>query len=176
MFLRHQQLLSERDGHIGTRNGVYSAFFIPFLNYFVGRYLQYGGVYPDGVIRLIRKGKAYLPCKDVHEQMVVAGKVGWLQNDLYHFDSPTFKRYLGRNSRSIDLLTVELKENHVTKNLGDVYQYMVHMPVSWFLQTYIRHKGFLDGWQGFVFSFFFSFLFPRAYLRFIGVSNKSKDT
>ena len=108
--------------------------------------------------------------------MVVAGKVGWLQNDLYHFDSPTFKRYLGRNSRYIDLLTVELKENHVTKNLGDVYQYMVHMPVSWFLQTYIRHKGFLDGWQGFVFSFFSALRFPRAYLRFIGVSNKSKDT
>ena len=78
LFLRHQTLLEGRDGQIGTEHGNYAAFFIPRLNYFLGKYLRYGGVYPDGVIRLIRNGKAYLPCKDVHEQMVVEGRVGWL--------------------------------------------------------------------------------------------------
>lgn len=167
LFLRHQQLVEERDGKIGKQQGIYNAFFIPRLNYFLGRYLRYGGVYPDGVIRLIQKGKAYLPCKDVHEQMVVEGQVGWLQHDLYHYDSPTFKRYLLRNSRYIDLITSDLKEKHTKKNLQNFAKYMFVLPVSWFLQTYLRHKGFMDGWQGFVFSFYSALRFPKAYTRFL---------
>jgi (heptosyl)LPS beta-1,4-glucosyltransferase len=116
LFQRHQHLLEKRDGHIGTQYGRYAAFFLPRLNYFLGHYMRYGGVYPDGVIRLIRKGKAYLPCKSVHEQFVVEGQVGWLQNDLYHMDSPTFERYMTRNNRYIDLLAAELKEQNVNKN------------------------------------------------------------
>lgn len=166
LFLRHQQLLEARDGQIGTKDGPYAAFFIPRLNYFLGRYLRYGGVYPDGVIRLIRKGKAYLPAKDVHEQMVVKGRVGWLENDLYHYDSPTFARYMHRNSRYIDLIADELAKDNKNANPKARFDYMVKKPFVWFLLTYLRHKGILDGYQGFLFSFFSALRFPRAYMRY----------
>lgn len=165
LFLRHQELLEKRDGSIGTETGEYAAFFIPRLNYFLGRYLRYGGVYPDGVIRLIKKGKAYLPCKDVHEQMVVEGRVGWLQNDLYHSDSPTFDRYLKRNKRYIDLIATDLKKSKKNTSIIAPAQYMVILPLWWFMLTYIRHKGFKDSWPGFVFSFFSALRFPRAYVK-----------
>jgi glycosyltransferase involved in cell wall biosynthesis len=165
LFLRHQELLEKRDGNIGTEKGSYSAFFIPRLNYFLGRYMRYGGVYPDGVIRLIRKGKAYLPCKDVHEQMVVDGRVGWLEHDLYHIDSPTFDRYLKRNKRYIDLLAQELQQNKKNTTLIAPAQYMLVLPFWWFMLTYVRHKGLKDGFPGFVFSFFSALRFPRAYLK-----------
>lgn len=164
LFLRHQEILEKRDGNIGTKDGEYAAFFIPRLNYFLGRYMRYGGVYPDGVIRLIRKGKAYLPCKDVHEQMVVEGRVGWLQNDLYHIDSPNFARYLQRNKRYIELLAKDLKKSKKNTSVIAPIQYMLVLPFWWFVLTYIRHKGFRDGWPGFVFSFFSALRFPRAYL------------
>ena len=165
LFLRHQSLLEKRDGAIGAMNGPYAAFFIPRLNYFLGHYMRYGGVYPDGVIRLIRKGKAYLPAKDVHEQMVVDGRVGWLAHDLYHFDSPTFSRYLQRNSRYISLIADDLQKNAKETTLVTPMKYLIFLPLQWFLLTYFRHKGFLDGWQGFVFSFFSALRFPRAYIR-----------
>ena len=166
LFLRHQELLEKRDGEIGTKRGSYAAFFIPRLNYFLGRYMRYGGVYPDGVIRLIRKNKAYLPCKDVHEQMAVDGRVGWLSNDLYHIDSPTFDRYLKRNSRYIDLIAKELSDDPKSSSSSVQFDYMVKKPISWFLMTTIRHKGLLDGYQGLVFSLFSALRFPRAYLRY----------
>ena len=165
LLLRHQELLEKRDGAIGMMNGPYTAFFIPRLNYFLGRYMRYGGVYPDGVIRLIRKGKAYLPCKDVHEQMVIEGRVGWLQHDLYHMDSPTFGRYLQRNKRYISLMATELHKNKKNTTLIAPVQYLIFSPIWWFLLTYVRHKGFLDGFPGFVFSFFSALRFPRAYLK-----------
>lgn len=167
LFKRHQELLDKRDGEIGKKNEQYAGFFVPRLNYFLGKYLIYGGVYPDGVIRLIKKGKAYFPAKDVHEQIVVDGKVGWLQNDLIHMADPTFKRYLQRNSRYIDLITDDLKRDKIGKNPIKFVEYYFIKPTWWFLSTQIRHKGILDGFQGIVFSFFSALRFPRAYWRYL---------
>src|SRR3972149_5877247 len=57
LFLRHQRLLEERDGQIGTKEGEYAGFFIPRLNFFLGKYLRWGGVYPDGRSEERRVGK-----------------------------------------------------------------------------------------------------------------------
>lgn len=167
LFLRHQKLLEERDGVIGTQGKEYAAFFLPRLNYFLGRYLRYGGVYPDGVVRLIKKGKAWFPCKSVHEQITVDGRVGWLQSDLIHIADASFKRYLKRNSRYIDLLADELKSNQVPKTPVQLLDYFIWKPIYWFLLTQIRHKGIFDGYQGIIFSFFSALRFPRAYWRYL---------
>lgn len=167
LFLRHQRLIEKRDGKVGKNDGPYVAFFFPRLNFMLGCYLKHGGVYPDGVIRLFKKGKAYLPCKDVHEQLVVDGKVGWLQNDLLHNADPTFARYLERNSRYIDLLAKELKAKKVGRNLPQMINYLIIKPVWWLFLAQIRHKGILDGFPGFVFSFFSALRFSRAYWRYL---------
>jgi hypothetical protein len=166
LFLRHQKLIEKRDGKIGSENS-FVAFFIPRLNYFLGKYLRYGGVYPDGVIRLLKKGKAHFPCLDVHEQMIVKGRVGWLQNPLYHKDSPTFKRYLERNKRYINLISNELARKKLKPNTFNSIKYLFLLPIWWFFLTFIRHKGFLDSWQGFIFSLFSSLRFPRAYMKYL---------
>lgn len=167
LFLRHQRLVEERDGIIGESSAPYAAFFFPRLNFFLGKFLKYGGVYPDGVIRLFKRGKAYLPCKDVHEQMVVEGKVGWLDHDLLHIDSPTFARYIQRNKRYIQLIASQLKDQRIGKDPIQFVNYMLIKPISWFLMTQIRHKGILDGFQGIIFSFFSALRFPRAYLLYL---------
>lgn len=167
LFFRHQQLIAEREGRLGWEEGEYAAFFVPRLNFFLGRYLKFGGVYPDGVIRLIKKGKAYLPCQSVHELMTVEGKVGWLENDLLHLADPTFARYIERNNRYIDLLAAELRASQVKKDLFNFVDYFLIKPLNWFFMTQIRHKGILDGIPGIIFSFFSSLRFPRAYLRYL---------
>lgn len=167
VYLKHQQLLEARDGRIGTGEGNYNAFFLPRLNFFLGKYLRYGGVYPDGVIRLIRKDKAYLPCKDVHEQIAVEGKVGWLQHDLIHMADPAFERYLARNSRYINLIKDELRRDKIGKNPLVALNFFIVKPLHWFFLTQIRHKGILDGFPGIIFSLFSALRFPRAYWRYL---------
>lgn len=167
LFLRHQEIIEKVQGKVGKKSGEYAAFFLPRLNYFLGTYLRHGGIYPDGAIRLVKKGKAHFPCKDVHEVMEVDGKVGWLQNPLLHYDSPTFKRYLVRNNRYVDMMVREFKEKKLPKNLMNFINFLLYKPLAWFLSTQIRHKGILDGWQGIVFSFFSALRFPRAYIRYL---------
>lgn len=163
LFERHQTIV-QKNGR--QKLGSYDAFFIPRLNYFLGGYLRSGGVYPDGVIRLIKKGKAHLPCKDVHELMEVEGKTGWLSHPLIHKDSPTFKRYLERNSRYIDRMVIDMKRDKVHKNIFSMIDWVLIKPFNWFFMTLIRHKGVLDGWRGIVFSFFSAIRFARAYIRY----------
>jgi len=167
LFLKHQKLLAARDGQIGSLKGEYAGFFIPRLNYFLGKYLRHGGVYPDGVIRLVKKGKAYFPCQSVHEQIVVEGKVGWLSQPLFHLADPTFKRYLQRNNRYINLLVDDLKKEKTVKSFFQMINYLLLKPINWFFLTLFRHKGILDGFQGIIFSFFSALRFPRAYWRYL---------
>lgn len=167
LFLRHQKLLEKRDGQIGTEKGEYCGFFIPRLNFFLGKYLRYGGVYPDGVIRLIKNGFAKFPSKNVHEQISINGRVGWLENNLIHWADPTFSRYLERNSKYIDLLKAELEREKVGKNPRQLFNYFLIKPAQWFFLTLFRHKGFLDGFRGVIFSFFSALRYPRAYFRYL---------
>jgi len=117
--------------------------------------------------RLVKKGYAHFPAKSVHELLSVDGKVGWLENDLIHMADPTFKRYLQRNSYYIDLIAMDMKKENLRKSLWQFINYLTIKPVWWFFLTLVRHKGFLDGFQGIVFSFFSALRFPRAYIRYL---------
>ena len=166
LFARHKRLIEKRDGAF-IKEGEFAGFFIPRLNYFLGKYLRYGGVYPDGVIRLVKKEKAHFPQKSVHELIKVDGKVGWLQNDLIHMADPTFSRYLQRNSYYIDLIADDMKNENLGKSVWQFLNYVLVKPIWWFFITLFRHKGILDGFQGIIFSFFSALRFPRAYLRYL---------
>lgn len=144
-----------------------NGYWIPRRNFFLGTYLKKGGQYPDYTLRFYRRGKGTLPGKSVHEQAVVEGKVGYLKNDLLHLRDKNFTVYLERLSRYTDLLSSEIKEKRVKINLYSFLQYIFFKPIFWFLKAYIRHKGFMDGFPGFVFALFSALRFPIAYVKYI---------
>ncbi len=166
LFEKHQKVIERRDGKIGKDTGQVVAFFIPRKNYFLGKPLMYAGVYPDGVIRLVRKGKARFPVKSVHEQVEVDGEVAWLFSDLEHHDSPTFERYLVRMNRYTDLQAEELKEKEIPTNYIQLFNYSTIKPFFTFLNLYFRHLGFLDGMRGFIWSLFSAMHYPLAYFKY----------
>src|SRR3989338_1827308 len=166
LFLRHQELIEKRDGVIGKPSGEVVAFFIPRINVFLGKPLIHAGVYPDGVIRLIKKEKARLPAKSVHEQMEIDGEVAWLFNNLEHYDSPTFQRYLDRANRYTDLTANEFKSKNLSTSYFTLFNYSFIKPFTVFINLYFRHKGILDGFSGFVWSLFSALHFPIAYFKY----------
>jgi hypothetical protein len=167
LFKRHQALIEARDGKIGKDTGEVVGFFIPRRNIFLGKPLIHAGVYPDGVIRLIKKGKAHFPQKSVHEQIQLEGEVAWLESDLEHYDSPTLKRYLTRFNRYTDLQSKELAGRKHSKNPLSFLQYSFLLPAYTFCNLYFRHLGFLDGVNGFLWSFFSAMHFPISYFKYL---------
>lgn len=173
LFKRHQKLIEKRDGVIGKDTGEIVGYFIPRKNMFLGKPLIHAGVYPDGVIRLVKKGKAHFPQKSVHEQIKLDGQVAWLSGDLLHYDSPTLKRYFIRLNRYTDLKAQELQNSKTPKNLWSFILFTIYHPLFTFLNLYFRHLGFLDGVRGFFWSFFSAMHFPVSYFKYLtGEYNK----
>lgn len=144
-----------------------NGYWLPRKNLFLGRFLEKGGQYPDYTLRLYRRGKGRLPQKTVHEQAVVQGEVEYLKNPLIHIADPNFKRYLMRFGRYTSLIADELRSKKVGYNPIVALKYIIILPIWWFLLTYVRHKGFMDSWQGFVFSFFSSLRFSIGYIKYL---------
>lgn len=145
--------------------GDINGYWIPRRNFFLGRFLTKGGQYPDYTLRFYRRGAGRLPAKDVHEQAEVIGKVGYFKNDLLHLRDKKFSEYIIRFRRYTDLLATQLRDKGVRVNLISFVSYMVIKPLFWFIKVFIRHKGFVDGFPGFVFAFFSSLRFPVSYLK-----------
>ncbi|MDD4938312.1 MAG: glycosyltransferase family 2 protein [Candidatus Shapirobacteria bacterium] len=144
-----------------------NAFWIPRKNYFLGTFLKKGGQYPDPTIRFYKNGKAHLPCKDVHEQAKVDDNlIGWLKNDLEHYADTSFSLYLLRANRYTTLLADELKSKNIPVNFSSFLKFYLFKPVWWFLKTFFRHRGYVDGFPGFVFSFYSALRFPIAYTKY----------
>lgn len=152
-------------------NSSTNGYWVARKNWFLGRFLMKGGQYPDYTLRFYRKGKGHLPQVHVHEQAQVVGHVGYLKHTLLHYPYKNFTSYLAKWNRYNDLLTTQIEENLKNKNyfVNIIYAigYLVIKPAHWFLTTYIRHKGFMDLWPGFVFSFFSALRFPASYLKYI---------
>lgn len=146
------------------------AYQVPRKNYFLGQPLMKGGIYPDYTTRLYMKNTMKFPCKDVHENVVPINerkKGEWLrklENPMNHYSDPTFGRYLTRWKRYTKAEASRVKEKALRLYKNSKWKYMwwkirfialclCVLPIVWFFRSYVRHKGFMDGWQGLVFHF-----------------------
>lgn len=170
-----KELRSEIEGILRSDEGqgesIKDGYNIPRKNWFLGRFLMKGGQYPDYTIRFYRNGKGRLPQKDVHEQAVITGEVGFLTSALLHYPYKNFAAYYNKwqryNRFAGDLLKTELKHKNIFVKFWIGLKYMLLLPIYWFLWTYGRHKGFYDGWQGFVFCLFSALRFPFSFFFYL---------
>jgi glycosyltransferase involved in cell wall biosynthesis len=137
-------------------------YWIPRKNFFLGRFLLKGGVYPDSVLRLYKREKAHFILKDVHEHAQVDGQVGTTKHAMEHWADPTFERYLERWNRytTFDALQAFEKKE---KLCGKCH--FIGKPFYTFLTIYFRHKGFQDGFPGFVWALFSSIRYWAIYIK-----------
>ncbi len=157
-----------------ARNPKENGFWMPRSNYFLGHFLKKGGQYPDATIRLYRKGTAHLPCKTVHEQAEVQGEVGVLQKDLLHFADPSFTRYLTRWNRYTTLEAQEMIAGKVSVAKPALLQYFVIKPFITFFSIFLRHRGYVDGFPGFIFALFSGIRFMVVYIKYWERSKKGE--
>lgn len=143
-----------------------NGYWIPRKNFFLSRFLTKGGQFPDYTLRLYRRGKGRLPAKDVHEQAVVEGKAGYLKNALLHLRDKDFSIYMARFNRYTDLSASRLKKAGAETSFFSSINYTVIKPLFWFFKAYFLHRGYVDGFPGFVFALFSSLRFPVAYIKF----------
>ena len=122
-----------------------AGFWIRRKNFFLGRWMQHGGYYPDQKLRLVQRSAAHFEERLVHEDMRLEGPTMMLRNNLLHHAYPTLEGYLEHMNRYSSLgAEIVLKSGRRRFSLWDV----LLRPLATFIYNYILRGGFLDGREG----------------------------
>ena len=128
----------ERDDHAGYR--------IKRKTFFLGRYLRYGGWYPDRVLRLARRSAARFSNDAVHERLDVDGSVGDLESDMLHMSYRTIDDVLAKQRRYARLSAQARRARGARGGLAIALLRSILI----FLKHYVLQLGLFDGSRGFV--------------------------
>jgi len=163
---RISKSLAQEIKDVVNSNPPENGFWVNRRNWFLGGYLKKGGAYPDSVIRLFRKGKGRLQEISVHEQVSIDGSAGHLKDDLLHLADPSFSRYLYRANRYTTQTALQIAQKNPGTHPVAVTNYLILKPLLVFSKIYFRHKGYKDGFRGFVWALFSGFHFFYAYVKY----------
>jgi glycosyltransferase involved in cell wall biosynthesis len=121
-----------------------SAFSMARRVFYLGRWINHSGWYPDWKVRLYDRRYCQWEGDFVHEQLKVVGPVGKLNGDLLHFPYHDWNDHLVRIEKYTDLAA---KAALARGRRGSVSKLLVAPPLA-FIRSFFIHAGFLDGWRG----------------------------
>ena len=128
----------------GGSEGV-DGFFVYRRTYYLGRWIRYGGWYPDGEIRLCRRKRGRWK-GGLHAKITVDGNVKPLKNQYLHY---TY-RNISDQIQTIDRYSLIAAEDMVRDGERfSFFKLLCHPPFR-FVKEYILKLGFLDGFPGLV--------------------------
>jgi glycosyltransferase involved in cell wall biosynthesis len=128
----------------GGAEGV-DAFFVYRRTYYLGRWIRYGGWYPDGEIRLYRRTKGKWEGA-LHAKIVVNGRVESLKNQYLHY---TY-RNISDQIQTIDKYSRIAAEDMVREGKRFSFFKLFFRPPFRFFKEYLLKSGFRDGFPGLV--------------------------
>ncbi|MDF1610779.1 glycosyltransferase family 2 protein [Stygiobacter electus] len=129
--------------------------------YFLNKWIKHSGWYPNRIKRLFNKSKIFFDDKDVHEGLIVNGKIGHLKHDLNHYTDPNIFHYLEKLNNYTSLAAEELYNKNKKTSLNDIFL----RPLFIFVKMFILRLGFLDGFHGFLLASFSSFYVFTKYVK-----------
>jgi glycosyltransferase involved in cell wall biosynthesis len=123
-----------------------AGFFLRRKNFFLGRWIKHGGLWPDPKLRLFRKGTGSFENRAVHEDVKVEGRVTLIPfGALIHHPYPTLSDYIEHMNR-YSSLGAEMVVAEGTVRFSSVN--IVVRPLLTFVYNYFFRLGFLDGREG----------------------------
>lgn len=165
-----------------VQNPIYNGYYLNRKVFFLGKWIRHGGKYPDWNLRLFRhkigryenlntESIANTGDNEVHEHVVLPGKVGYLKNDMLHEDFRDLYHWLERHNRYsnweakvyYNILTKQDDSHTIGANLfGDAVQRKRFLKTIWvrlpfkpilrFILFYFIRFGFLDGQAGYIYA------------------------
>lgn len=174
-----EELTSELVNEIETRldymDKKISGIKLKYRNYFLGKWIKHGGVYPTYIMRIFRNKKAICENKDMDEHIVLLeGESLNFKSDFIHKDNKNLDTWINKhnwysNKEVIDYYNKKelLSSKNVKMSLFGTqverkrwlknklyFKTPLLLRANWyFTYRYIFKLGFLDGKEGLIFHF-----------------------
>jgi len=147
----------------GLKNEIYSLFQqekiplsgyeIRFLLFYMGRIMHHSGVGFVHKIRLFNRNCGTFECSLVHEKIILNGPVGRLTGAIIHYSFHDLYHHVGKLNTYTSLAAEQYKQ--AGKSYPKIW-IAFKFPVTFLIYYFIK-KGILDGYAGFMWSFFAAF-------------------
>jgi glycosyltransferase involved in cell wall biosynthesis len=118
---------------------------IPMKEYLLGKWIEHGGFYPQYKHRLLKRGSGRWVGR-VHEKFVPEGEVKTLNNPLLHDSYRDIQIFIDKINRYSSMDAEEIFKSGKKFSLFRLF----FMPAERFFGRFIKHRGYKDGFHGFV--------------------------
>lgn len=125
-------------------------------NYFLGRWMRHGGWYHYSRHLFKRHRGRYEGV--IHETLVVDGTVGKIDASIEHYPFTSISQFVNRHNGYSKREALAKLEAEGRLPGGKVWHEVTRRPLKRFFKFYLKKKGFLDGWHGFLFSVLFAWV------------------
>jgi glycosyltransferase involved in cell wall biosynthesis len=162
-------------------NPEFQGYYLNRKVFFLGKWIRFGGKYPDWNLRLFRhpvgryenlstEGMQNTGDNEVHEHVILQGKVGYLKEDMLHIDFRDIYQWLARHNRYSNweaqvyynilngkgdggTIEANLFGNAVERKrfLKKIWVHLPFKPLLRFVLFYFLRLGFLDGKAGYTY-------------------------
>jgi glycosyltransferase involved in cell wall biosynthesis len=127
-----------------------AAFEMPRKVFYLGRWIQHSGWYPDYKIRLYNRTQGRWQGEYVHESVKVDGPVKKISGDILHYTVHNASEHHLRLDRYTTLAAKEAFE----KKRRASFISIALSPFATFIKSYVFKLGFLDGIPGLAIAYF----------------------
>jgi glycosyltransferase involved in cell wall biosynthesis len=177
---------------VSENNCEENAFYVNRYFVFLEKRIHHCGYYPSWNIRFLRKGKAHYEQRQVHEHMIVDGKVGHLKNDMEHYDRRGLFHYIAKHNEYSTLEANEMFKLIAGQSQrgGGMFfgpaaerrkwiktHIWPKLPARWiwrFFYMYVLRLGILDGVIGFQFCLFMASYEHQVALKLTEIRQRAK--
>lgn len=126
------------------------AYWMKRHTFYLGRWINHGGWYPDSKIRLFRKSKAKWGGLDPHDRLIMNNDaiINRLNGDITHYTYKNISHQIKTVDRFSDASSEALMKDGKVFCLCNL---LCRPPIK-FIETYLFKMGFLDGLPGLIIS------------------------
>lgn len=132
------------------KNFQHDAYACNRLTNYCGKWIRYGGWYPDRLIRLWHRSKAGVTQDKVHEQFILnqGANAGFIKGDILHYSFNSISDHIKKIQQYSEIGA----QHDVARGKKCSLFKLWLMPKMVFIKTFLFKRGFLDGYYGYIIS------------------------
>jgi len=150
------------------------AFNVLRKQYFLGRFMQYGGRY-HRIINFFKKSKTQFEGK-VHHLVKVDGIVEDADFYIEHYPFNSISQFITKHNRYTDYEAKELYETFGKNKLQEIKYNITIRSIKLFLKTYLKKQGYRDGLHGLVFCLLFTWSYILRWMKYWELCQKNQKS
>ncbi len=145
------ELSEEIKEELSCNGNTFTGYIIPRHTYYLGRWINHSGWYPDLKLRLFKKSLGKWGGVNPHDKVLLnEGKTKVLKGELLHFNYEDIASQIRTINSFSEIFVQNIIKDEIPFSAPATILSMLFRPPVKFIEMYFFKRGFLDGMAGFI--------------------------